>query len=146
MGGYSVSKCFPWKANMSAKVAAVMRMFGVSSDKLALLSTAGLSDVFCILNEPAGLSDGQKWRFKLAMALASGREFVFADEFCSGLDRVTAAVISYNVHKFAKRNRVTFVLASSHEDTLMDLQPDTLIIKELSGPARVIRKNGQFGR
>jgi len=217
MGGYSVSKCFPWKANMSAKVAAVMRMFGVSSDKLAarsvwhrceveinpgdivyisgpsgsgktvllkeleksvpagqrinldeievvggrpvidcieaglvgslrLLSTAGLSDVFCILNEPAGLSDGQKWRFKLAMALASGREFVFADEFCSGLDRVTAAVISYNVHKFAKRNRVTFVLASSHQDTLMDLQPDTLIIKELSGPARVIRKNGQFGR
>jgi len=69
-----------------------------------------------------------------------GKKFVFADEFCSNLDRVTAAVISYNVHKFAKRTGVTVILAASHEDILVDLGPDVLVIKELSGPARVVYK------
>jgi hypothetical protein len=35
---------------------------------------------------------------------------------------------------------VTFVLASSHEDTLVDLAPDVLVVKELSGRAQVIYK------
>lgn len=105
---------------------------------LRLLSTAGLGDVFCILSQPANLSDGQKYRFRLAMALATGKKFIFADEFCSNLDRITAAVISYNVHKFAKRNGVTFILASSHDDILLDLAPDVLIVKELCGPTQVI--------
>jgi len=108
---------------------------------LRILSTAGLGDVFCILNQPANLSDGQKYRFRLAMALATGRKFIFADEFCSNLDRITAAVISYNVHKFAKRNGVTFILASSHQDILLDLAPDVLIVKELCGPTQIVYKD-----
>jgi len=107
---------------------------------LRILSIAGLGDVFCILSQPANLSDGQKYRFRLAMALATGKKFIFADEFCSNLDRITAAVISYNVHRFAKRNGVTFILASSHEDILLDLAPDVLIVKELCGPTQVIYK------
>jgi len=110
---------------------------------LRILSTAGLGDVFCILNQPANLSDGQKYRFRLAIALAMGRKFIFADEFCSNLDRITAAVISYNVRKFAKRNGVAFILASSHEDIMLDLAPDVLIVKELCGPTQVIYKNSR---
>ena len=107
---------------------------------LRMLSTAGLNDVFCVLNQPANLSEGQKYRFRLAMALAAGKKFVFADEFCSELDRITAAVIAYNIHKFAKRTGVTFVLAASHEDILFDLAPDVLVVKELSGKTDVIYK------
>ena len=107
---------------------------------LRLLSTAGLNDCFCILNQPSNLSEGQKYRFRLAMALAAEKDFVFADEFCSELDRITAAVISHHLHKFAKRTGTTFILASSHEDILFDLQPDVLLVKELSGPTRVIYK------
>jgi ABC-type ATPase with predicted acetyltransferase domain len=107
---------------------------------LKLLSTAGLNDVFCVLNQPANLSDGEKWRFRLAMALAAGKKFVFADEFCCELDRIMAAVIAYNIRKFAKQAGVTFILASSHEDTLLDLAPDVLVVKELSGHAQVIYK------
>lgn len=108
---------------------------------LRTLSTAGLNDVFCLLNQPKNLSDGQKYRLRLAMALITGKKFVFADEFCSNLDRITAAVISYNVHKFAKRTGVTFILASSHDDILLDLAPDVLVITELSGKTEVIYKN-----
>ena len=107
---------------------------------LRMLSTAGLNDVFCILNQPRNLSDGQKYRFRLAMALAAGKKFIFADEFCCQLDRITAAVISAHLHKFAKRYGVTFILASSHDDTLMDLQPDVLVVRELSGSTKVIYK------
>jgi len=107
---------------------------------LKVLSTAGLSDVFCILNQPRNLSDGQKYRFRLAIALAAKKKFVFADEFCSNLDRITAAVISYNVHKFAKRTGTIFILAASHDDILLDLAPDVLIVKELSGKTEVIYK------
>jgi hypothetical protein len=44
------------------------------------------------------------------------------------------------VHKFAKRTRTTLVLASSHDDVLLDLAPDVLVIKDFSGPARVVCK------
>ena len=107
---------------------------------LRMLSIAGLNDCFCILNQPCNLSEGQKYRFRLAMALASRKKFIFADEFCSELDRITAAVISYNVHKFAKRTGTIFILASSHDDILLDLSPDVLVVKELSGPTEVIYK------
>ncbi|NQT02090.1 MAG: ABC transporter [Planctomycetes bacterium] len=112
-------------------------------DSLKMLSTAGLNDCFCILNQPLNLSDGQKYRFRLAMALAAKKKFIFADEFCSELDRITAAVISYNVHKFAKRTGTIFILASSHNDILLDLSPDVLIAAELSGQAEVIYKRAR---
>lgn len=109
-------------------------------ESLRFLSVAGLNDCFCILNQPDKLSAGQQYRFRLAMVLAAGKKFVFADEFCSELDRVTAAVISYRLHRFAKRTGTTFILASSREDILLDLMPDVLVVKQLSGPAEVIYK------
>jgi ABC-type ATPase with predicted acetyltransferase domain len=112
-------------------------------EALQILGYAGLSDVFCILTAPAELSEGQQYRFRLACALAAGKKAVFADEFCSSLDRITAAVIAYNVRRFAKRNTgapVTFFLASSHEDILADLQPDVLVVKRFNGPAEVSYK------
>ncbi len=110
-------------------------------EALSLLSYAGLSDVFCMLNVPANLSEGQKYRFRLACALASGKKFIFADEFCSNLDRITAGVIAYNVRRFAKHNNVTFFLASAHEDILADLQPDVLVVKSFTGEAEVTYKS-----
>jgi len=121
------------------------------AESLRFLSVAGLNDCFCILNQPVNLSAGQQYRFRLAMALTAGKKFVFADEFCSGLDSVTAAVISYRLQKFAKRTGTTFILASSRDDILIDLAPDVLVVKELSGPADVIYRrkaslSGKCGR
>jgi ABC-type ATPase with predicted acetyltransferase domain len=111
------------------------------AESLRFLSIAGLNDCFCILNQPANLSAGQQYRFRLAMALAAGKKFVFADEFCSELDSISAAVISYRLRKFARRTGTTFILASSRSDILLDLSPDVLVVKQLSGPAEVIYKH-----
>ncbi|MHC4215745.1 MAG: ATP-binding cassette domain-containing protein [Planctomycetota bacterium] len=119
-------------------------------EALRILSKAGLSDVFCVLSEPKKLSDGEKYRYRLAKALASGKKMIFADEFCkmifadefcSGLDRITAAVISHNIAKIARQNGRTFVLASSHDDLLCDLQPDVVVIKHLTGKTEVIYRD-----
>jgi ABC-type ATPase with predicted acetyltransferase domain len=105
---------------------------------LRLLSGVGLGDVFSMLNRPACLSDGQKYRFRLARALSGGKPFVFADEFCSTLDRITAATVAFNVHRLAKRAGTTLVLASCRDDLLIDLAPDVLIVKDFAEPAQVI--------
>lgn len=118
---------------------------------LRTLSMVGLGDVFSILNRPSFLSEGQKYRFRLARALVSDRPFVFADEFCSELDRITAATVAFNIHRFAKDRTarqtalggceplpMTLILASSREDLLADLLPDVIVSKDFTGEARVI--------
>ncbi len=111
---------------------------GDAMTSLRALSVVGLGDVFSVLNRPCHLSDGQKYRFRLARALALGKPYLFADEFCSELDRITAVTVAFNVHKFAKRTGTTLVLASSHDDILLDLAPDVLVVKDFSGAAEVI--------
>ncbi len=111
---------------------------------LEILNTAGLSEVFCILNRPAYLSNGQKERFRLAMALASEKKIIIADEFCSQLDRITAACVCYNVRRFATRFGRTFLLAGCREDIIDDLQPDVIVVKDLFGETEVIYKQNQI--
>ncbi len=110
---------------------------------LRMLSTVGLSDVFSLLNRPGRLSDGQQHRLRLARALTAGKPFVFADEFCSMLDRITAATVAYNVYRLTKHSGTTLILASSRDDILPDLAPDVLIIKDFSGPAQVIYRTAR---
>lgn len=108
---------------------------------LRVLSKAGLSDAFSVLNSPDRLSEGQKYRYKLARAIASGAKVIFADEFCSNLDRITAAVIAHNIGRLAKETGVTFVLASCHDDLLCDLGADVIVIKRLNGSDEVIYRS-----
>lgn len=108
---------------------------------LRTLGTVGLSDAFSLVNRPCHLSAGQQYRFRLALALAAGKRFVFADEFGSELDRLTALTLAFNVHKFAKRTGTALVLASSHRDLLLDLAPDVIVTKDFCGPAEVIYQN-----
>ena len=108
---------------------------------LRVLSKAGLSDAFSVLNSPDRLSEGQKYRYRLARAIASGKKMIFADEFCSNLDRITAAVIGHNIGRLAKETGTTFVLASSHDDLLCDLGADVVVIKHLSGADEVIYRS-----
>ncbi|AQT66966.1 Cell division ATP-binding protein FtsE [Anaerohalosphaera lusitana] len=113
--------------------------------KLLTLSKAGLSDVFTVLNKPANLSEGQKYRYRLACAIAGDSQVIFADEFCSNLDRIGAAVIAHNIARFARRSKKIFVLAGARDDFLADLRPDVIVKIELGGRTEVIRREREAG-
>ena len=107
------------------------------SETLRLLSLAGLNDAFVMLRKPAQLSDGQRYRLKLAQAMAMAEadvlpqrpRIILADEFCATLDRVTAKVIARNVRKWVNKANVCFIAATTHDDLLESLDPDVLIEK-----------------
>ncbi len=115
-------------------------MDGELFGNLKVLSQAGLSDVYCMLSGVNTLSDGQKLRYRIAKALISDKHVIFIDNFCDGLDRVTASVIAHNIHRVAKKNKKMFVLASCHEDFLPELQPDMVIIKRFNREDEIIRR------
>ncbi len=106
---------------------------------LRLLSLAGLNDAFVMLRKPSQLSDGQRYRLRLAQAMAmteedvlpSIKKIILADEFCATLDRVTAKVIARNVRKWITNTSACFIAATTHDDLLESLDPDILIEKHL---------------
>ncbi len=106
-------------------------------ETLRLLSLAGLNDAFVMLRKPSQLSDGQRYRLKLAQAMAMAEagalprrhRVLFADEFCATLDRVTAKVIARNIRKWVNHADVCFIAATTHDDLLESLDPDVLIEK-----------------
>ena len=114
---------------------------GDCTSALRILTKAGLSDVFSVLSRPDRLSDGQKYRYRLAKALSGDKRIIFADEFCENLDRITAAVLSHSIQKCAKQTGKIFVLASSHDDVLCDLRPEVIVIKYLNGRTEVIYRD-----
>ena len=116
----------------------VVDCFGDDLDRaLGWLSQAGLSDAFALLRSPDQLSDGQRYRLRLAMAMAGRAMVICVDEFCAALDRVTAAVVAANVRRFADRTGTTVLVATSHDDLLEDLRPDVVVIKHLGSGADV---------
>ena len=110
-------------------------------ETLRTISIAGLNDTMTVLNQPSNLSEGQKWRFRLAVAISTGRKYIFADEFCSNLSRLAASAIAYKVCKYAKRTGTTFIVAASAKDFLSDLCPDVIISKSMYEPAYVTYKD-----
>lgn len=106
----------------------------------ALLAAAGLGDAFVMLRKPSELSDGQRYRLRLAQAMTmvdDGPCVVLADEFGATLDRMTAKIIAANVRKWVQRTRCTVICATTHDDLLEPLAPHTLIHKGLGDAIEV---------
>jgi len=89
------------------------------NDALEKLNLAGLSDAFLYLRRYCHLSDGQKYRYKVAKFIDNkDKEIWILDEFCATLDRTTAKILAYNIQKIARRLNKTLICATTHEDLL----------------------------
>jgi len=104
---------------------------------LKWLSMAGLSEAPALVRRVETLSEGQRYRLRLAVALARRPGAIVIDEFCAALDRVTAAVVAFNVRRCADRLGMTFVVATSQDDILEDLSPDVVVVKYLGSGGEV---------
>jgi len=118
---------------------------------LAALGRVGLGEVWTYLRTPRQLSEGQRWRLRLALALhraqtslptqrepsgsAAGLSpnpqptvVLACDEFGALLDRVTASVVARVLRRsITDAPNVCALLATSHEDLERPLQPDVLV-------------------
>jgi len=94
-----------------------------------LLAKAGISDAWIYIRKPSELSDGQRYRLKLAHLMASDADVWIADEFGAVLDRVTARVVAFSMQKVARRLGKTFMIATTHTDLLNELGPSLTITK-----------------
>jgi uncharacterized protein len=108
----------------------VIELLGTSTTHAAdLLAKAGISDAWIYIRKPSELSDGQRYRIKLAMIMETDADVWVADEFGAVLDRTTAKVIAFNMQKVARANGKTLMVATTHTDLKEELGPDLTITK-----------------
>ena len=100
-----------------------------TNDAIRILSAAGINDAYLYVRKPSELSDGQRYRFRLAKAIETGADVWVADEFLAVLDRVAAKVIAFSVQKTARAVGATVIVATTHTDMVDDLSPDLYINK-----------------
>jgi len=96
---------------------------------LELLSKVGLNDAFLFLRSYEQLSDGQKYRYKIAKMMESKTQFWIMDEAMATLDRDTAKIVAYNLQKLARQQGKAVLAATTHTDLFEDLNPSVHIHK-----------------
>jgi len=101
----------------------------ILEEGLELLSRVGLNDAFLFVRRYTQLSDGQRYRYRIAKMIESGRQYWVMDEFCSTLDRDTAKVVAFNVQKLARQEGKAVLAATTHTDLFEDLKPSVHIHK-----------------
>ncbi len=94
-----------------------------------LLAKAGISDAWIYIRKPSELSDGQRYRLKLAKVMESDADVWVADEFGAVLDRETAKVVAFNMQKVSRRQGKTLMVATTHTDLGEELGPNLQITK-----------------
>lgn len=102
-----------------------------TNQALELLSRVGLNDAFLFLRTYSQLSDGQKYRYKIAKLIEANAQWWILDEFCTTLDRDTAKIVAYNLQKQARRLNKAIITATTHTDLLKDLHPTIHIRKKI---------------
>jgi ABC-type ATPase with predicted acetyltransferase domain len=108
----------------------VIELVGSTTTQAAdLLAKAGISDAWIYIRKPSELSDGQRYRLKLAMLMDLNADVWVADEFGAVLDRVTAKCVAFNMQKVARALGKTLIVATTHTDLKDELGPSLTITK-----------------
>lgn len=98
-------------------------------EAIDLLSKVGINDAYLLIRKPSELSDGQKYRLRLAKLIESSADVWVADEFGAVLDRLTAKAVAFNMQKVARNYGKTLIVATTHTDLREELGADVEIYK-----------------
>jgi uncharacterized protein len=116
---------------------------GSFDEGMRWLSLCGLGEATLMLRRPGELSDGERFRYRLALALSHRPRWILVDEFTATLDRTLAKVIAFNARRVCSREGIGFLLATTHDDILGDLQPDWQVRCRLDGSITPTRSGGK---
>ena len=101
----------------------VEAMPGKVAERLNQLAACGLSEARLLMRLPSQLSDGERYRLRIAMGSIQGKPLML-DEFGAVLDRTLAKVLAYNLRKLVTRTGIGALCATTHDDLIDDLNPD----------------------
>ena len=126
-------------------VSLIDSLTGPLGSRLATLAGCGLAEPRLLLRTPGELSEGERYRFRLAYALANpDAPFLACDEFTATLDRTLAKVVAFNLRKQLARTGTGLLAATTHEDIIDDLKPD-LLVRCKPGNIRSLRPSWNAG-
>ncbi len=115
----AVANCFPRRSLEST---------------LRLLARVGLGEVWLWLGRAEHLSEGQRFRLRLAICLDRAERsrsptLLVCDEFAATLDRVTACVVAHTLGRAirAMPQSLAAVVATSHDDLEQALDADRVV-------------------
>jgi ABC-type ATPase with predicted acetyltransferase domain len=117
------------EVNIEADKPLIETVGATVEEGLELLSRVGLNDAFLFLRTYGQLSDGQKYRYRIAKLIESKKQWWLMDEFAAKLDRDTAKIVAFNLQKIARKEGKAVVAATTHTDLLGDLNPSVHVHK-----------------
>lgn len=112
-----------------------------TKDNMQILNIAGLGEAFLMIRKYSELSDGQRYRYRLAKMMSKKAEIYLIDEFCATLDRVQAKILSYSIQKWARLQGCMILFATCHHDLIEDLNPDLIIYKGFGDDVNLVYRD-----
>ncbi|CAE7639094.1 unnamed protein product, partial [Symbiodinium necroappetens] len=105
------------------------------------LASVGLAELRCFVRKPSELSEGQRFRLRLAMVLDRAPKgklgAIVIDEFGSSLDALTARSLALLLRRVsARRPNLRFVIATNREFVAPALAPNLHLALDLAGRVR----------
>jgi ABC-type ATPase with predicted acetyltransferase domain len=94
-----------------------------TQEALEMLSRVGINDAYLFIRKPSELSDGQRYRLRLAHLVTSPARVWVADEFGAILDRTTAKIVAFSLSKMARSLNKILIVATTHMDLEEELAP-----------------------
>ena len=110
-----------------------------TKEALEILSRVGLNDAYLFIRKPSELSDGQRYRMRLAHLLNIQGDVWVADEFGAVLDRVTAKIVAFSLQKHARKERKTLIVATTHDDLIEEMGPTLIVRKRFRDKVEISR-------
>lgn len=108
-------------------------------EAIEVLNSVGLAEAHLYVKRPFQISDGQRYRFAVALLCDSKKPLWIADEFTSALDPLTAAIVAKGIRKRAYYSGATLVIAAPHIQNFVDsLVPNTLVALRWGGIAEIV--------
>lgn len=109
-------------------------------EAISILSSVGLGQGHLFLSKYKELSEGQKFRLRLALQLSKKDSVIYVDEFGSGLDVTTAKNLAITFGKHVRRNGKTAFICCNNYDVACALQPDQIIEMDYGNGITIVKK------
>lgn len=136
---FSTIRKIPNHINKNKTIAEIIS-YEDAGEVIRYLSKFGLGEPRILIGPFSQLSDGQKERFLIALALLQGIGPLILDEFTTRLDRRTAQIVAINLGKILRSNEQSAFIASCHDDIVDFLKPDIHIELRSNGKHRIFNK------